>query len=135
MNMFAPPAPCCPTLLTHERIVLALKLAGWPAAQRKFSHQINSYAFNIRVASRRESPAPRELDRQEMGQKATGALSWAEQEPTWAQLGRDWRRTQVKPNMAQPGHVRTQVGRNLGPRQAQMWATTLIKAKKPWKLG
>ena len=74
---------------------------------------------NIRVASRREPPAPRELGREERSRRTwpnqsrlgsslavLGPLSWDEQERIWAQLGL---------TCAELGPV----GSNLGPTWAQ----------------
>ena len=51
-------------------------------------------------------------------------LSWAEQEPTWAQLGHNLRRTrtcaQLEPNCG-PTWRNLAVWPKLGPRQAQCW--------------
>ena len=71
-------------------------------------------SYCIRVASRREPPAPREFDGEERsgpnlaqpkadwGQtRPSLALSWGQLAPTWAQLGS---------NMAQLGHLWMQVG-------------------------
>ena len=75
------------------------------------------------------------------------ALSWAKQEPTWAQLGRNLRRTRAQTwaqlgyNMAQLGHVWTwscvgASGAEVGPKARPMWATwPRTNPSKPKNVG
>ena len=115
-----------------------------------FCLHATSYSFLVlvRVASQGEPPASRELDREGkerayLAQSRLGsnlavlASSWAEQEPTWGQLGPNLRRTRpvgstgvqhgatwarLDANWAecgQLGFVWGYLPRKLGPRQAQ----------------
>ena len=110
-------------------------------------------SYCIRVASRREPPAPREFDGEERsgpnlaqpkadwGQtRPSLALSWGQLAPTWAQLGS---------NMAQLGHLWMQVGlsmcnlilhggiwRRSGPKTSPMWDMASHEPpSKPKNLG
>ena len=55
-------------------------------------------------------------------------LSWAEQEPTWVQIGRNLRRTraswlQFEPNWGPTRLSLGTFGRKVGPKTGPMWAT------------